>query len=284
MRAANLRNFALMALAAVGLLAAPAAPQEHGVELPRQAWSFNGPFGKYDRNAVQRGFLVYQTVCSTCHALEHLSYRNLGEPGGPFEAFWVMNEETGQEEITTHPGHGRRVDPNENPYVRAIAGAVMIRDIDRETGEATERAGRPSDHFRRPYANRAAAAAANGGAVPPDLSVINLARKGGADYTHAILTGYTGEEREGRYVNTYFPGELIGMPPPLSQAGLVTYEDGTEATVDQMASDVAHFLQWAADPHMKARNEMGLIVMIFLIILAALTYLAYKNVWRDVKH
>lgn len=280
----KLRSLWVAVFAALAFLAAPALAAEDAEHPPAVAWSFEGPFGKYDVNAVQRGFLVYQTVCATCHSLNHLSYRNLGEPGGPYEASWVMNEETGEREIELGGGHGRRVDPNENPYVRAIAAAVMIRDIDRETGEESERAGRPSDRFRNPYRNSAAAAAANGGAIPPDLSVINLARKGGADYVRAILLGYTGEEREGRYVNRYFSGGLIGMPSPLTQAGMVAYEDGTEATIEQMATDVAHFLQWASDPHMAARKEMGLVVMVFLIILAALTYLAYKNVWRDVKH
>lgn len=270
--------------AALAFVGAPAMAAEDAEKPPSVAWSFDGPFGKYDVNAVQRGFLVYQTVCAACHGLGHLSYRNLGEPGGPYEASWVMNEETGEEEIELGASHGRRVDPNENPYVREIAGAAIIPAIDGETGEMTDRPGRPSDRFRSPYPNPTAAAAANGGAIPPDLSVINLARMGGADYIRAVLIGYTGEDREGRYVNRYFPGGLISMPPPLVQDGLVTYEDGTEATIDQMATDVAHFLQWAADPHMKARKEMGLVVMVFLLILAGLTYLAYKNVWRGVKH
>ncbi|MGE0046118.1 MAG: cytochrome c1 [Hyphomonadaceae bacterium] len=277
---------------ALAFAAAPAAFAEEAPHAPAQNWSFEGPFGTYDRGAVQRGFLVYSQVCASCHALDHLSYRNLGEAGGPFTAYRVMNEETGQEEITLglHGGHGGHlVPPTENPYVQAIAAAAMIRDIDRETGEATERPGRAADRFRAPYANAAAAAAANGGAAPPDLSVMALARRNGADYIHGLLTGYTeapagAEIVEGKHYNRYFPGHWISMPPPLPQAGLVTYNDGTEATVDQMASDVAHFLQWAADPHMERRNALGVQVLIFLVVLSVLVYLAYRQVWRGVKH
>ena len=274
----------LIALAAL-LIAPIAHAQEHAPALPPQAWSFDGPFGKYDRGAVQRGFLVYQQVCSTCHSLNYLSYRNLGEPGGPYELFRVMNQQTGvvEEELFPH-GDGRSVPPSENKYVRGIAASVTVADIDRDTGEATERPGIVSDRFRAPFANDQAARAANGGALPPDLSVITLARVGGADYIRALLTGYTGEEREGRYVNRFFPGELIGMAPPLSADGMVTYSDGTNATRVQMANDVVHFLQWAADPHLEARNRTGFVTMIFLIIFAALMYLSYKQVWRGTKH
>jgi cytochrome c1 len=275
----------LIALAAL-VIAPIAHAQEHTPDPPPQPWSFNGPFGQYDRiGAVQRGFLVYQQVCSSCHSLNYLSYRNLGEPGGPYQLFRVMNEETGaHEDVLVPHGEGRPVPPSENKYVRAIAASVMVSDINRDTGETVERPGIVSDRFRAPYANDQAARAANGGALPPDLSVITLARKGGADYVYAILTGYTGEQREGRYVNRYFPGELIGMPPPLVADGMVTYSDGTNATREQMARDVVQFLQWAADPHMEARNNTGAVTMIFLIILATLVYLSYKQVWRGLKH
>jgi cytochrome c1 len=275
----------LIALAAL-LIAPVAHAQEQTPTAPRHTWSFEGPFGKYDRGAVQRGFLVYQQVCSSCHSLNYLSYRNLGETGGPYELFRVMNQETGaiEEELFPHGGEGRRVPPAENKYVRGIAAAVMVRGVDRDTGEAIERPATASDRFRAPYANEQAARAANGGALPPDLSVITSARAGGADYVRALLTGYTGEEREGRYVNRYFPGELISMPPPLSADGMVTYSDGTNATRAQMAEDVVHFLQWAADPHMEARNRTGFVTMVFLIIFATLMYLSYKQVWRGTKH
>jgi cytochrome c1 len=275
----------LIALAA--LVVAPIAhAQEHTPDPPPQPWSFNGPFGQYDRiGAVQRGFLVYQQVCSSCHSLNYLSYRNLGEPGGPYQLFRVMNEETGaHEDVLVPHGEGRPVPPSENKYVRAIAASVMVADINRDTGEAAERPGIVSDRFRAPYANDQAARAANGGALPPDLSVITLARKGGADYVYALLTGYTGEQREGRHINRYFPGELIGMPPPLVADGMVTYSDGTNATREQMARDVVQFLQWAADPHMEARNRTGAVTMLFLIFLAVLVYLSYKQVWRGLKH
>jgi cytochrome c1 len=275
----------LIALAAL-VIAPIALAQEHTPDPPPQPWSFNGPFGQYDRiGAVQRGFLVYQQVCSSCHSLNYLSYRNLGEPGGPYQLFRVMNEETGvREDVLVPHGEAHPVPPSENKYVRAIAASVMVADINRDTGETVDRSGNVSDRFRAPYANDQAARAANGGALPPDLSVITLARKGGADYVYALLTGYTGEQREGRHVNRYFPGELIGMPPPLVADGMVTYSDGTNATREQMARDVVQFLQWAADPHMEARNRTGAVTVFFLIFLAVLVYLSYKQVWRGLKH
>ena len=273
-------------IALAALVIAPLAyAQEQAPAPPHRGWSFEGPFGKYNRGAVQRGFLVYQQICANCHSLNHLSYRNLGEPGGPFELFRVMNPQTGaiEEELFPH-GEGRPVAPTDNKYVRSIAAAVTVPDIDRDTGEAKERSGMPSDRFRNPYANPQAARAANGGAVPPDLSEIVLARAGGANYVRALLTSFTGEQVEGRYVNPVFAGGLIGMPPPLSADGMVTYSDGTNATRAQMADDVVQFLQWAADPHLEARNRTGFVTMVFLLIFAALMYLSYKQVWRGTKH
>lgn len=274
-------------VAPIGVAVAQEAPHA-----PAQNWSFDGPLGRYDRGAVQRGFLVYQQVCSSCHSLDHLAYRNLGEPGGPFAAYRVMNEATGAEEITLglHGGHeGRLVPATENPYVQSIAADVMIRDINGETGAETERSGRPADYFRNPYANPIAAAAANGGAAPPDLSVMALARHGGASYIRALLTGYSDPPAgadivEGKHYNRAFSGNWIAMPPPLSADGMVTYADGTNATRAQMAGDVAHFLAWASDPHLEERHALGVQALIFLVVLALLLYLAYKEVWRGVKH
>lgn len=249
-------------------------------------FSFESPVGVYDMAAVQRGYLVYSQVCSTCHSMDHLAFRHLGEEGGPFAVYRVRNEETGESELhlgVPHEGHGVFVDVTDNPYVRSIAQGAMISDIDPNSGQPVDRAGRISDYFRNPFPNEIAARAANGGAYPPDLSEITLARHGGADYIRALLTGYTGELQGTQYVNPYFPGHLISMPPPLV-AGQVTYSDGTEASVDQMATDVSTFLQWAADPHMERRKSMGLQVLAFLLVLAGLTYLAYKQVWRGEKH
>ncbi|MFZ4122035.1 MAG: cytochrome c1 [Caulobacterales bacterium] len=279
------RLIAVLALTlSFGGLAGPAfaAKGEHPHE---HAWSWEGVLGTYDRGAVQRGFAVYKQVCSACHGMRHLSYRNLGERGGPFAAYQSMNHETGEEEIHLG-GHGRLVDPNDNPYVRAIANDYQIPTIDTETGLETTRDGRPSDKFRYPYANEIQGRAANGGAYPPDLSVITHARHYGPDYVRSLLLGYTGERKDGKYVNPYMGGGLIAMAPPITDetAAAFTYDDGTVATKEQMAEDVVTFLQWAADPKMELRKQMGLGVMIFLLVLTLLLYAAYKQVWRGVKH
>ncbi|MGE3142844.1 MAG: cytochrome c1 [Hyphomonadaceae bacterium] len=281
-----LRRFAT-ALAAFAALAvsAPAALAQHAREPLDYHFSFEGPFGTYDRAAVQRGFLVYKQVCSNCHSLHQLSYRNLGEEGGPFAAYRERNLHTGETEITVTPhGHEPRfIEANENPFVRAIAAEAMAPMLD-DLGQPSERPARPSDRFHAPFPNDAAARAANGGALPPDLSLITLAREGGADYVRSLLGfGFTGQDREGKHVNLYFPGELIGMAPPLAE-GMVTYSDGTAATVPQMATDVAQFLQWAADPHMEARKRAGLQVVIFLAVLTLLLYIAKREVWKNEKH
>jgi cytochrome c1 len=249
------------------------------------AFSFESPVGGFDMGAVQRGFLVYKQVCSSCHALEHLSYRHLGERGGPFALYMVRDHETGEE--APHfgpPEHGGRfVDVVENPYVRAIAAEATITDIDPNSGQPVDRPGRISDRFRRPFPNEIAARASNSGAYPPDLSLITSARHGGADYVRSVLIGYTGESEGVLHGNRYFPGGRIAMPPPLVD-GAVAYADGTEASVTQQAADVATFLQWAADPHMEERKRTGIVVMAFLLALAGLLYLAYKQVWRGESH
>ncbi|GAM96546.1 ubiquinol cytochrome C oxidoreductase [alpha proteobacterium U9-1i] len=271
---------ATMALAAGVAFAAGEAEHPHD-----EKFSFDSPVGVYDMGAVQRGFAVYQQVCAACHSMDYMSYRHLGEQGGPFALYMVRNHETGEEEMHLgKPAHGGRFVPvTDNPYVRSIASAVQIGDTDPNDGSQIDRPGRISDHFRRPFANEPAARAANGGAYPPDLSVITSARHGGADYIYALLTGYTGEARGTQYVNRYFPGQLISMPPPLND-GAVTFDDGTAATVEQQARDVTTFLQWAADPHMETRKKTGLMALIFLAILAGLLYLSYKHVWRNESH
>ncbi len=280
-----LRAFTIGAVAALAALGVAFAAGE--AEPPEDyAFSFDSPLGGYEMGSVQRGFQIYTQVCSSCHALEHLSYRNLGEEGGPFAAYSVRNHETGAVETTTRrPEHGGRLVPvTDNPYVRAIAEAASVTDIDQETGMEMQRPARLSDKFRRPFANEAAARAANSGAVPPDLSVIVPARHGGADYVRSLLLGYTGETHGAQHVNRHFPGGLILMRPPLSD-GAVVYEDAeVPQTVAQYATDLASFLQWAADPHMEQRKRTGLIVIGFLLVLASLLYLAYKQVWRGESH
>jgi cytochrome c1 len=274
---------AAAAVAAFGVALA-AGEAEHPEDYP---FSFESPLGAYDMQAVQRGFQVYAQVCATCHSMDHLAYRHLGERGGPFAAYMERDHETGEMKLREIPGppeHGGRfVDATENPWVRAIAAGVTITDIDPNSGQPTDRPGRISDRFRQPFPNEIAARAANGGAFPPDLSVITSARHGGADYIRSLLIGYTGESEGALHGNRYFPGGMIAMPPPLVE-GAVAYADGTETTVQQYATDVAHFLQWAADPHMEERKRLGIVVLAFLIALSVLLYLAYKQVWRGESH
>jgi cytochrome c1 len=272
---------AAVAIAGFGIAWA-AGEAEHPENYP---FSFESPVGSYDMAAVQRGYQVYSQVCSTCHSMDNLAYRHLGEEGGPFALYMVRNHETGEmEPHVGKPEHGGEfVDVTENPYVRALAAAVTISDTDPNSGQPADRPGRISDHFRAPFPNEIAARAANGGAYPPDLSVITSARHGGADYIRSVLIGYTGESEGALYHNRYFPGGQIAMPPPLAE-GAVPYADGTPTTVAQYATDVATFLQWASDPHMEERKRMGIVVLAFLAALSVLLYLAYKQVWRGESH
>jgi ubiquinol-cytochrome c reductase cytochrome c1 subunit len=275
----------IVTLAAVCVLAGGAglAFAAKGAHPHEQEWSWDGPFGTFDRAAVQRGFAVYKQVCSSCHGMEQLAYRNLGERGGPFVGY-EYDGHVSCGVATEH--HGPMVDPNDNPCVIAIADDYQISIIDPDTGVETERTARPSDRFRSPYANEALARAGNNGALPPDLSVIISARHYGADYVYALLTGYTGEQRDGKWVNPYMGGELIAMAPPITDdvAAGFTYDDGTPATADQMARDVVTFLSWANDPKQELRKQMGLAVLAFLFVLSVLLYAAYKQVWRGMKH
>ena len=219
-------------------------------------WSFKGIFGTFDRASLQRGYQVYQEVCSGCHSAQHLSYRNLSEKGGP---------EFSVEEA------------------KAIAAQFEVEDGPNSDGEMFTRLGRLSDKFVKPYPNVEASTAANGGAYPPDMSVLAKARKGGADYIYSLLLGYeeapTGFELdEGVYYNKYMSGNRIKMLAPLSD-GLVEYSDGTQSTTPQMAKDVTTFLVWAAEPHLESQHRMGFKVIIYLIILLTLVYMSKQKVW-----
>jgi ubiquinol-cytochrome c reductase cytochrome c1 subunit len=288
-RAVAALALALAALAPGALAAGKAKHPEH------QHWHWDGPFGMHDRAQLQRGFAVYKQVCASCHGLKLLSYRHLGEKGGPFQAVASKKwQEKGEEPKLAAEGHGKYlVTPIDNPYVKAIAAEYKVTEIDSTTGEDIERTARPADGFVYPYRNEAAGRAANGGSYPPDLSVMIKARHYGADYLYALLTGYDKpvpagvEEVPGKYYNPYFAGGWIAMANqlgPAAEAGAVTYADGTPATKEQMAKDVTAFLTWAADPHMEARKSMGLQVLIYLLILSVLLYIAFKQVWRGVKH
>lgn len=251
----------LFAAAAVFAMAFPAASHAAGPgpEIEAQDWSWAPPFGRFDRAQLQRGFQVYKYVCASCHSMNLLSYRNLGEPGGP-----QFSEAA----------------------VRALAAQAQITDGPNDMGEMFQRPGKPSDRFRAPFANDQAARAANGGAFPPDLSVMAKARPGGADYLYALLTGYT-EAPEGKEMargmtyNAAFPGHQIAMANPLSE-GVVDYTDGTAPTVENYAKDVTAFLMWAAEPKLEERYQVGARIMIFLIGFAIVMYLAKKSVWSRV--
>jgi ubiquinol-cytochrome c reductase cytochrome c1 subunit len=253
-----LRSLKAVALAAA-LLASPQAARAAGeaIALPDTRFSFDGIFGTFDRASLQRGFQVYKEVCSACHAMRLLSYRNLLEIG--------LTEE----------------------QVRRIAAEFQVGDMNDE-GQAVERAARLSDRFRSPFPNERAARAANNGAYPVDLSVIIKARANGADYLYALLTGYRDpppgfELQDGMNYNEYFPGHQIAMPPVLND-GQVEFADGTQASISQMARDVTSFLAWAAEPELEQRRQMGIRVLIFLTVLGGLTYAVKRKIWADVKH
>jgi ubiquinol-cytochrome c reductase cytochrome c1 subunit len=238
-------------------LAAPAFSSDAmAPHSPPGGWPHMGAVGTYDRAALQRGFQVYKQVCSNCHSLKYLSYRNLSALG--------FSE----------------------AEVKAIAAENQVADGPNDQGEMFQRPARPSDSFVKPFPNDAAARAANGGALPPDLSLIIKAREGHEDYVFSLLTGFGLRPEAGETIaagmnyNPYFAGHQIGMPAPLSE-GSVTYADGTKASVEQEASDVTQFLAWAAEPQMEARKQTGLKVMLFLIAFAAVMYAVKRSIWRN---
>lgn len=231
------------------------AEAAEGVEIPKQQWGFNGIFGHYDQAAMQRGFQVYKEVCSGCHSLDYIAFRNLADLG--------YNEDE----------------------IKAVAAEYTVVDGPDDEGEMFERPAISSDYFPAPFANKKAAAASNGGAVPPDLSLMAKARVGGPDYLHALMVGYEDppadfELTEGLNYNAYFPGHQIAMAAPLFDDS-VEYADGTAATLDQLSRDVSVFLMWAADPKLETRKETGLSVIIFLIIATGILYAVKRKVWAD---
>jgi len=246
---------ALIALAAWSL--APLAQAAEEAPAPIEVdWPHEGVFGAFDYAAAQRGFKVYEQVCASCHGLDYVAFRHL--------------EGIGFDEA----------------QVRAIAAQYQVTDGPNDQGEMYEREGRPSDRFPPPFANEQAARAANGGALPPDLSLITKARADGSNYLYSLLRGYEEppadvEPRPGMFYNVYFPGHWIAMPPPLAE-GIVEYDDGTEATVEQMAYDLTTFLTWAAEPTLEERKQVGLKTMLFLVVLTGLLYATKRKVWSDV--
>ena len=230
------------------------------VEYLKTDWTFKGLFGKFDRASLQRGYQVYTEVCAACHSMKYLSYRNLSEKGGP--EFSVAQ-------------------------AKAIAASFEVTDGPNSDGEMFNRPGKLSDKFVMPYENVKAAEAANGGAYPPDMSVLVKARGGGVDYIYSLLQGY--EEApsgmildEGVHYNKYMYGKKIKMSAPLSD-GIVEYSDGTNASVEQMSKDVTTFLMWAAEPSLEARHQMGFKAIVYLIILTILVYFSMKRIWSRIE-
>ncbi len=233
---------------------------EENKELLTQDWTFKSFFGKFDRASLQRGYQVYTEVCASCHSMKYLSYRNLAEKGGP---------EFSEEEA------------------KVIAANFEVTDGPNSDGEMFVRPAKLSDKFVTPYANDEEAKASNGGAYPPDMSVLIKARKGGADYIYSVLLGYEDPPDgisldDGVYYNKFMYGNKIKMPAPLSD-GLVEYADGTEATSEQMAKDVTVFMMWAAEPHLEARHKIGFRAISYLIILSILVYFSMKKIWSRVE-
>jgi ubiquinol-cytochrome c reductase cytochrome c1 subunit len=233
---------------------------EEKVELLKTDWSFKGLFGKFDRGSLQRGYQVYTEVCASCHSMKYLSYRNLSEKGGP--EFSIEQ-------------------------AKAIAASFEVTDGPNNDGEMFQRPGKLSDKFVMPYGNVKEAQAANGGAYPPDMSVLAKARSGGVDYIYSVLLGYEDPPSgvtldDGVYYNKYMYGNNIKMSQPLYD-GSVEYSDGTEANEEQMAKDVTTFLMWAAEPHLEARHKMGFKAILYLIILTILVYLSMKKIWSRIE-
>jgi len=282
-----------------------AAAGDHHELTPAGGWKHDGFFGTFDVNAMQRGFKVYKAVCSSCHGMKLLSFRNLGDVGAPFY-------------------DARYPNPNDNPVVKKIASEFSVPKVDPDSGGMVSVPGIPADRFPSPYPNAIAASVANGGAVPPDLSVIVKARNGGAGYIYSLLQGFVTPPaglnvNPGQHYNAYFhgdtasqwvgkdprskpPGGFLAMAPPLvnldirlrrdcvegAQGGAAcnqdTFDDGKATTIEQQAHDVAVFLAWASDPRTEARKQLGVAVIPFLLLLSILVFLSYRRIWRNVEH
>jgi cytochrome c1 len=243
---------ALLGLAVAGFGTAHAAGDTP--EAPDHDWKHTGVFGTFDRSELQRGFQVFQEVCASCHSLQYIAFRNLFEIGFDVD------------------------------QIKAIAAEYEVEDGPDNEGEMFMRAARAADYFPAPFANPQAARASNGGALPPDLSLITKARDGGVDYLYGLLIGYEEEPpedfdlAEGMSYNRYYPGHQIAMPAPLYEEA-VEYADGTEPSIAQLANDVSVFLAWAAEPEMEIRKKTGLKVLIFIAIFTALIYIIKRRIW-----
>ena len=245
----------LFAALVATLLAGPALAAGGDVALTKRDWSFNGPFGTFDKAAMQRGFQVYREVCAGCHSMQYIAFRNFADLG--------YNE----------------------AEIKAIAAEYDVEDGPNDEGEMFTRPGIPADRMPSPYPNDNAARAGNGGALPPDLSLIAKARANGPDYLYSLLIGYKEAPAsmnvpDGMYYNDAYPGNLIAMPQPL-YGDDVTYADGADASVEGSAADLTQFLMWAAEPKMEARKRIGVAVVFFLSIFVVLSVMAKRRVWAD---
>jgi ubiquinol-cytochrome c reductase cytochrome c1 subunit len=284
----KLLALAALSCALVGGQALAATTQQEPAG-PAGGWKFSGPLGMYDQAQLQRGFKVYTEVCSQCHALSLISFGDLGAPGGPFYNPKYQN-------------------PNDNPVVKAVAlgWPRKVADIDPDTGDATHRDSTTADAPAPPFPNEAAARASNGGALPPDMSLLVAAREGGPNYVYTVVQGYRPTPTRiqgapaGKYYNIAYPGDLtsllakgdtqpapiggfISMPPPLTDCK-VKFDDGSPCDVKHEAADIAAFLTWASDPKMEERKQTGLAVMAYLLVFSGLLYASYRRVWRNVAH
>jgi ubiquinol-cytochrome c reductase cytochrome c1 subunit len=271
-----MKKFTTLLIAGFVAFTGFAYANEGAKEAEHVAYSFEGPFGKFDKAQLQRGYKIYKEVCANCHAMKFIAFRNLADHGGP-----GFSEE----------------------QVKALAATFTVKDGPNASGEMFDRPGLASDHFPSPFANDEAAKAANGGAVPPDLSLITKAREGwhgtfnqlmngigGPQYVYSLLNGYetvpeelvAEQKANSKYYNpTFVSGHWIGMPAPLAD-GQVTFDDGAPNTVKDMAKDVSAFLAWTAEPKMEERKQTGFMVLIYLALLAGLLYLVKKKIWRDI--
>ncbi|HEX7775475.1 MAG TPA: cytochrome c1 [Parvibaculum sp.] len=254
--------FAAVAALALGVAFSSAPANAEGGENPglkHVDYSFDGPFGTYDRSQLRRGYKVYKEVCSTCHSMNLVHFRDLDEKGGP---------EFSEAEV------------------KALAAGYQVQDGPNDQGDMFQRPGKPSDPFPAPYPNEEAARAALGGALPPDMSLLVKAREGGASYIYSILTGYeaapAGAEPvpAGLHYNAAFPGNHIAMPQPLND-GQVDFDDGTPNNLDQEAKDVSAFLAWVSEPKLEERHRLGFQIMIYLLVLSGLLYTVVRKVWSD---
>ncbi|MBI1393342.1 MAG: cytochrome c1 [Alphaproteobacteria bacterium] len=303
------RASATLVAAAISLASLASTAEAAGggaKELMHPHFGFEGVTGHYDKEALQRGYQVYRTICSSCHSMKQLSFRNLGQKGAPF----YLDECPDGVPETTNCSN-----PNDNPIVKAIAAEYQVQDGPDDYGDMFDRPGVPSDPFPRPYPNEQIARLANNGALPPDMSLLVKARHHGAAYIYSLMQGYAEppasvEIPAGQYYNEYYPGDMsqylkpeykdaeghplegVEVPPggvfAMSQPlydGMVDYADEEmPETIEQYAKDVVEFLTWASEPKLEERKKLGVMTVIYLVVLCGLLYASYREIWSKVDH